>query len=323
MATAVIASKASLNARPAQVYGALLAGMLCISFTAIFTKWAAAPGPISAAYRMAIAAVALTIPFLRQRRRGASIRTGWPWAVLAGFWFALNLGFLNTALLMTSAATATLLDNTAPIWVGIGATVLFRERLRSRYWVGMSLALAGAAVVTGFSPANGFALNHGDLIAFVGAAFYAGYLLTTQRARRELNSLSFLWLAALSAAVILFSASLALHLPLAGYSTRSYAALLAVGIFSQAGGWLLISYALGYLPASTAVIVLLCQPVVTSILSIPLLGEALATQQIVGGALALTGIYLCLKRAGRAPTSPAGESTDMLAGHKFEGGAGE
>jgi hypothetical protein len=36
-------------------------------------------------------------------------------------------------------------------------------------------------------------------------------------------------------------------LPLTGYGLRSYSALLAVGLISQAGGWLLISYALGYL----------------------------------------------------------------------------
>ena len=67
-------------------------------------------------------------------------------------------------------------------------------------------------------------------------------------------------------------------------------------MFSQAGGWLLINYALGDLPASTAVIVLLGQPVVTGLLSIPLLGELLTPRQVLGGLVVLPGIYLCLKR---------------------------
>jgi len=63
-------------------------------------------------------------------------------------------------------------------------------------------------------------------------------------------------------------------------------------VFSQAGGWLLINYALGDLPASTAVIVLLGQPVVTGLLSIPLLGELLTPRQVLGGLVVLPGIYL-------------------------------
>ncbi len=286
-------------ARPARAYLALVVGMLCISFTAIFTKWAHVPGPVSAAWRMTIAAIVLAVPFIRQARRWTpATRTHVPWGIAGGLSFGLNLGLLNTALLLTSAATATLLDNTAPIWVGIGAMLVFGERLKGRYWAGLALALTGAAVVTGFNPAAGFVPNRGDAIAFGGATFYATYLLVTQRGRRNLDSLSYLWLVVATSAVALTLASLALRLPLFGYSIRSYASLIAVGVFSQAGGWLLINYALGYLPASTAVIVLLGQPVVTGLLSIPLLGEMLTTRQVVGGLVVLTGIYLCLKRNG-------------------------
>jgi drug/metabolite transporter (DMT)-like permease len=248
---------------------------------------------------MTVAAAVLSVPFVRQQRRWSpAARREARWGVLGGLWFALNLGMLNTALLLTSAANATLLDNTAPIWVGIGAALLFRERLRPRYWLGLALALGGAAVVTGFNPLAGLTLNSGDALAFTGALFYAGYLLTTQRARRHLDTLSYLWLVAATAAVVLLAASLAFGLPLTGYSTRSYLALLAVGLVSQSGGWLLINYALGHLPASTVVVLLLGQPVFTGLLSIPLLGEPLTLRQVIGGVCELTGIYLCLRRNG-------------------------
>jgi drug/metabolite transporter (DMT)-like permease len=245
---------------------------------------------------MAVATLVLAIPFAREARRWtAHERAGVKWGVMGGFWFAINLGMLNSALLLTSAANATLLDNTAPIWVGLGALLLFKEKLGLRYWAGLALALAGAAVVTGFNPSAGFRLQPGDALAFVGAIFYAGYLLNTQRARRNLSSLSYVWLMGATAAVVLFVVSLVMGLPLTGYPLKSWLAILAVGTLSQAGGWLLISYALGYLPASAAVIVLLAQPVVTGLLAVPLLGEALSMRQVAGGALALAGIYLCLK----------------------------
>jgi drug/metabolite transporter (DMT)-like permease len=291
-------------------YVALAAGVLCISFTAIFTKWAAMPGPVAAAWRMTVATLVLAIPFAREARRWTPIeRAGVRWGVMGGLWFAINLGLLNSALLLTSAANATLLDNTAPIWVGLGALLLFKERLGLRYWIGLALALAGAAVVTGFNPSAGFRFQSGDALAFIGALFYAGYLLNTQRARRNLSSLSYVWLIGVTAAITLFIVSLALGLPLTGYPLESYLSIVAVGVLSQAGGWLLISYALGYLPASAAVIVLLAQPVVTGLLAVPLLGEALSVRQVIGGALALSGIYLCLKGNGGTAVKATAEGT--------------
>ena len=187
-------------------YFALIGGVLCISFTAIFTKWAAMPGPVAAAWRMTVAILVLAVPFAREARRWTDHeRAGVKWGMLGGLWFALNLGMLNSALLLTSAANATLLDNTAPIWVGLGALVLFKEKLGPRYWIGLTLALLGAAVVTGFNLSAGFSLQAGDALAFFGAIFYAGYLLTTQRARRNLGALSYVWIMGATAAASLFA----------------------------------------------------------------------------------------------------------------------
>jgi drug/metabolite transporter (DMT)-like permease len=57
-------------------------------------------------------------------------------------------------------------------------------------------------------------------------------------------------------------------------------------------GYLMSSYALGHLPASVVSVTMIGQPIVTAIIAIPLLGEALGAAQILGGILALTGIYL-------------------------------
>ena len=187
MATGELAASGSVSAKAQSsqgtAYAALIAGVLCISFTAIFTKLAHVPGPVAAAYRMTIATAVLTLPLAWHLHRVGRPRTGVRWGVSGGLWFALNLGLLSSALLRTSAANATLLDNTAPIWVGLGALIFFHEKLGRRYWAGLALALVGAAVVSGFRLAGGVSLNAGDVMAFVGAVFYAGYLLNTQHAR--------------------------------------------------------------------------------------------------------------------------------------------
>ena len=52
-----------------RAYAALSVGALCIAFSAIFTKWANVPGPVSGFYRVAIATTLLVLPFIWQSSR--------------------------------------------------------------------------------------------------------------------------------------------------------------------------------------------------------------------------------------------------------------
>src|SRR5206468_2019140 len=106
----------------------------------------------------------------------------------------------------------------------------------------------------------------------------------------------FMWLSSASASIILLAYCLVRGLPLMGFSTDTWLALLALGIISHVGGWLAINYSLGHLPAPIASVSLLSQPVFTAVLSVPLLGEGLSIYQIGGGALVLVGIYIVNRR---------------------------
>ncbi|HEY7835326.1 MAG TPA: DMT family transporter [Ktedonobacterales bacterium] len=307
------------RARPAptRIYVYLALGILCIAFSAIFTRWAAVPGTVSAFYRMAIAAVALALPFARiqtrQSRQSRQARAAGPmaqpsrpsWRVWAlagatGIFFALDLAFWNTSLFLTSAATATLLGNDAPIIVGLGALLLFRERLGAAYWLGLAVALAGMVIIAGPDVLARSHLGAGDALALTGGAAYGCYLLATQRLRVHLDALSALWVPAVTGAVLLLVFDLAQRQVLWGFSARTYAALLVLGLVIQVGGWLAITHALGHLPAAVVSVTLLAQPVLTALLAVPLLGEALSVDQVIGGVVALAGIYL-VNRRGTAP----------------------
>jgi drug/metabolite transporter (DMT)-like permease len=80
--------------------------------------------------------------------------------------------------------------------------------------------------------------------------------------------------------------------PLGGFTIRVWSALAALGLVSHLGGYLAINYALGRLRATAVSVTLLGQPVITALLAIPLLGELLTVNQIIGGVLVLVGIYL-------------------------------
>jgi drug/metabolite transporter (DMT)-like permease len=292
----------------ARIYGVLGLGIVCIALSAIFVKLAiGVPGTVSAFYRVAIAAVALAIPFARGQARksrvsGAKGRLGWRiWAlaIVAGVFFALDLGFWNTSLGFTTAANATLLGNDAPLVVGLGALLLFHERPRVSYWLGLIIALLGMSVIVGWDVISQSPLSAGDLLAMLAGVFYAGYLLATQRIRAKMDTLPSLWVASATGTVLLLAFILATGQALSGYTLNAYMALLGLGLISQLVGWLAINYALGHMPASVVSVTLLAQPILTALFAVPLLHESLETHQIAGGLIALSGIFLVNRGVGK------------------------
>jgi len=273
-------------------YLALGVGVVCLGLSAIFVRGADAPGAVSSFYRMAIAVVALAWPFYR-RVRGRSVSgRALTLAVVGGLFFTADLALWATGVVMSGATNPTLLANTAPLWVGLGAVVFLRERLKLSFWFGLLLSMSGVIVVLGIDSLRAASIGVGTLFGLLAGLFYGGYLLITQVGRRDLDSLTYFWPAAVSSAVSLLILCLALGQPLTGYSTTTYLNFLGLSLISQVIGYLVINYALGYLPASIVSPTLLGQPVVTAILAGPLLGEELSVWQISGGVAVLMGVYV-------------------------------
>jgi len=276
-------------------YAALVCGILCIGCSALFVKIAAVPGTVSAYYRLLFAAPPLVVAWL-WFRKPLPARHDLLLMSAGGALFAADLVLWNSGLLLTSAATATLLANNAPIWVGLGALFFFRERLAPRFWLGLALSLIGMSLIVGVAGIRNLQFNTGDLLSIAASMFYAAYLLTTQKARMVNDTLTFMTVSVVAGAALLLVLNLSLGLPLTGFSARTWWALIGLGLISHLVGWLAINYALGHLKASAVSVSLLGQAVVTALLSIPILGETLGVAQTVGGLLVLSGIYLVNSR---------------------------
>jgi drug/metabolite transporter (DMT)-like permease len=86
--------------------------------------------------------------------------------------------------------------------------------------------------------------------------------------------------------------NLALDYPLTGYPSETWLIFLATAVVSQLIGYMSLAYALGHLPASIVSPTMILQPIVTTLLAIPLLGEIPTIWQGIGGAIALAGIFV-------------------------------
>src|SRR5215470_4829763 len=273
-------------------YLALLAGILCIAWSAIFVRWTDIPGPASAFYRLLIPAIALTPTWLVDRKRPRVDARTLAIICVGGLFFGLDLAFYNTSILRTSAANATLLGNNTPIFVGLITWLVFRRRPSAAFWVGLALAVTGSLVIVWGDLVQRAHLGWGDAMALLASACFAVYLLATEQVRGHTGTLVFLRRAIVSSAAFLLLLNLVLRVPLGIPSGKSFAALLGLGVVSQLGGYLALTYAMGHLPATVTSVSLLSQGPLTAVLAALLLGEPLTGAQILGGALVLAGVGL-------------------------------
>lgn len=274
-------------------YIVLTVGIIALSLSAMFVRWADAPGPMTGFYRLLISTLLLTPLFLKQQKQLAPIDKKYLYFPLVGGLFtAFDFAFWNSSLKYTTAANATLLGNTTPLWVALAALLIFREKLKGIFWVGLILALAGAALVMGSDFLTHPTLGLGDIMASTAAIFYASYQLITQRGRIHIDPFRYTWLVGVSATMGMLIINIALGNSFTGFSTQTWVVFFATAIVSQMIGYLAITYALGHLPASIVAPTLIGQPILTAILAIPLLNEIPSTIQWIGGGIALAGIYI-------------------------------
>ena len=274
-------------------YLALGIGVPALSLSAMFVRWASAPGPVTAFYRMFIS-IFILLPFLITRIRGnSSITSSAIWfPLIAGAFTAFDLALWTTSLSYTTASNATLLGNTAPLWVALGTWLILKQKLSTAFWRGLAITLAGAGLIMGTDFILHPRFGIGDVMAIFTGFFYGCYFLFTEKSRIHFDTVIHIWLVGVGASVSLFVFNIAFQNPLTGFDTNTWLIFLATAFISQIIGYMALAYALGHLPASIVAPTMVLQPVVTTILAIPLLNEIPNVWQVIGGVIALLGIYI-------------------------------
>src|SRR5215217_4488952 len=199
-------------------YIALGIGILSLSFSAMFIRWANAPGPVTAFYRLFFSVFILFPFFLPKLKTNGSIRSRMViFPLLAGLFTACDLGLWTTSLSYTTASNATLLGNTSPLWVALGTWFILKQKLSPGFWRGLGIALLGAVLIMGTDFILHPRFGIGDLMALCTGIFYGGYFLFTEKSRTMFDPVSHIWFVGIGATITLFIFNVALGNPLAGF----------------------------------------------------------------------------------------------------------
>lgn len=271
-------------------YILLFVGVLCISWSAIFVKLSGVSGITTAFYRMFIGSIGV-IPIWIYYKNPKFDRRGIWFAILSGVLFASDIALWNTSITISKASISTLLANLAPVWVGFAYLLFWKKSLKASFWVGTFISIAGVAVIVGYDQIFSTGNHLGNLLAIGASVFYAAYMISTQKGRLTIDTLTFTAISMWTSTLFMLVVCLVFDAPLWSFGTKTWLALGGLGLISQLSGWLAINYALGHIKTTTASVTLLSQSVFTAIFSVPVLGEMLTMNEIIGAAIVLAGIY--------------------------------
>jgi drug/metabolite transporter (DMT)-like permease len=278
------------------VYVILVFGIAASSSAAILIRLCDADPLVIAAYRMILAS-AILIPYAlaRHRVQTVALLTSRTWPILvSGLLLALHFASWISSLSHTSVASSAFLVTTNPIFVGLGAWIILKERLGTKLLLGTAVALGGAFWISYQDLVSSDHALFGDLLAIGGAIAMSGHLLIGRRVRRSVSLTPYVTVVYSIAAVTLTLVVLLTGQQLTGHSTNDFLLFVALAIGPQLLGHTSFNYALGTMPPSLLVLLLLIEPISSSFLAQLVLSEAPSLQALSGGAVILLGIGIAL-----------------------------
>ncbi len=284
---------------PIPLYRVLLtvtAGIVAVSFAAIFIRWCEAPPLAIAFYRLLFASLLFWItggarswPELKKFSR-----SDWLLGAISGAALALHFAAWITSLSYTSVTSSVVLVSTSPIIVALGAVFILHEPVRSWLYAGLLLAFTGAMIITFDEAGRGSNSLLGNTLAAAGALFGGIYFLIGRLLRKRLATLPYVTMCYSAAALFLCLGTQILAIPLRDYSWQTFGIFLLLALVPQMIGHTSFNWALKHLSAPAVSITLLGEPVGASVLSFLFFHEAPSLQTVLGGGLALAGVAMAI-----------------------------
>lgn len=280
----------------AKIIFILTVGLISISFASIFIKLCDAPSLVIASYRLAIASV---FYMMVTRIKKGSIWRSLSWSQLkivlvSGVFLTIHFATWISSLKYTSVANSVVLVQSAPIFVAIGSFIFLREKPSLLLIAGIVIAILGGLIISvaDFS-SNGNSLT-GNILAVSGAIGAAGYMIAGRKLRKTMDTLSYVTFVYSIAAIFLIILTISNGVSFIEYNMKTYLLFIAIAVFPQIIGHTTINWSLKIFSATTVSIIILAEPIGSSILALLLLHETLSLTTIIGGGIILIGVIVVI-----------------------------
>ena len=240
----------------------LISGVLGIGASGPIIAKSLMPVPTMIMWRNLFGGLVM-LPFALKRKewRTSAQRNAIKWSAISGVLLALHFICFFLAMRMTSVATGTALTATQPIFAAIFVK-LSGGHIPRRAWSGMFIAFASVLLITGVDLNLSLRSFQGDVIAVIGGALAALYMIIGSNVQREISTSTFTTVCYLSCALTALPIALLAGYDLLGFSNYEWALLIALVITAQIMGHTMFNLSLKRVsPAVVALVVFFEVPV--------------------------------------------------------------
>ena len=207
---------------------------------------------------------------------------------------------LNYGEQFVSAGAASLIIATIPVFIVIAARFILQEHLPLLKVLGISFALLGVLVIILWGKQGAYLdIEYlvGALAIVIASVMGAAYTIAGKKLLQRYSALSLTIYAMLLGSLGLIPfVNTSLFMELRLLSLAGWGAVIFLGIFSTVIGYVIWYVGLEMRSASELSVYLYCIPVLSTIISYFLLGQAVTLFFIVGGVFVITGVFIVNKK---------------------------
>jgi drug/metabolite transporter, DME family len=237
--------------------------------------------------------VLVTLLFVRQKRKAFTIpRKPFFSMLLMGGMLAFSQLCYFVAIREAGVAVATLIAIcVAPIVVALVSVFLFKEPLKTKVVVALTLSVVGVVLLIDLDGAVRLASLRGVLIALASAITFAIVVLASRSLAAYGKPLQVNTVAIAFGTLILtpFVASTGISVD---FTPVGWMLLVYLGVVTTALAYWLLVLGTGSVRATTASVLTLIDPLVAAILAFALFGERLGATGLLGGAALVTSFII-------------------------------
>jgi drug/metabolite transporter (DMT)-like permease len=288
-------------------YMAMALGLAAVSTAALFIRLSLDyVDPLAvAAWRLSLASLVLVPLTVASGARLPGNRGLLVLCGLAGAALAIHFMTWISSLNLTSVAASVTLVATYPLMVAFAAPWLLGERPSLLIYLAGFVGVAGVFLISldGRDPLSGEL--GGNMLALAGACAAAVYFTLGRRARPKMALLPFICLVYGIGALILVPVALTTSGDVFPATATGYLWLGLLALVPQLIGHSSFNYALGVLPASFVTLVILGEPVLSTVLAVIFLDEVPGPWLYIGMPVLLSAIGLASLAEQRRLRVPA------------------
>ena len=223
----------------------LVVGMIAISFAPILVRYSNAPASVQGMYRMLFTFL-LMLPFAwRQRQAIRSISRGdWLRLGAAGLFLALHFLLWMESLSYTSIASSTIMLTLEPVFVAIGAYLVFKDKLKPVALIGIAASIAGAVLVSSGDFGLSESAFFGDTLSFLGTIAIAVNMIIAKQLMARVPSYVYSLLVFGITTVFFAIYNTAAGVQMTGYAPREWGLFLLLAIIPTVFGHMIFNWLL-------------------------------------------------------------------------------